>query len=354
MDKNKRFELLARGIVLGLIIGLVALIVIFRLRNSQGVIELHGVMSENGGWTPGNLTAKVGEPLRLRLIADDVMHGFAIGQKSWPAIDLKPGQPVETEIVFDEPGKYTYYCTRWCGPNHWRMRGVIEVAGVNDMTPSSPGQLLYVSLGLNLDDPHPAKNLPMRQPEAAKGLTLLEGLPSQYLSLEYYQTHSPDQAWEELRADSRLVSLQDDQIWDLVAAIWSKQATPDKLQEGRRLFAANCAACHGETGAGNGVMATQLAAEGGSAATETAHSATPVMDHQETPQSSPAISGHTTTQPTDFTNPTNMLGASPALLQGKIVRGGMGTGMPYWGPIFTEEQIWSLVAFLWSFQFDFM
>jgi len=26
-----------------------------------------------------------------------------------------------------------------------------------------------------------------------------------------------------------------------------------------------------------------------------------------------------------------MLGASPALLHGKIVRGGMGTGMPYWG-----------------------
>lgn len=26
------------------------------------------------------------------------------------------------------------------------------------------------------------------------------------------------------------------------------------------------------------------------------------------------------------------------MLQGKILRGGMGTGMPYWGPIFTEEQ----------------
>ena len=86
-------------------------------------------MSESGGWTPGDLTAKAGEPLRLRLIADDVMHGFAVGQQSWPAIDLKPGQPVETEIVFDQPGKYTFYCTRWCGPNHWRMRGVIEVTG---------------------------------------------------------------------------------------------------------------------------------------------------------------------------------------------------------------------------------
>jgi hypothetical protein len=29
--------------------------------------------------------------------------------------------------------------------------------------------------------------------------------------------------------------------------------------------------------------------------------------------------------PVDFTNSTRMLGASPALLQGKILRGGMGT-----------------------------
>ena len=30
--------------------------------------------------------------------------------------------------------------------------------------------------------------------------------------------------------------------------------------------------------------------------------------------------------PVDFTDPQRMLGASPALLQGKILRGGMGTG----------------------------
>jgi mono/diheme cytochrome c family protein len=59
-----------------------------------------------------------------------------------------------------------------------------------------------------------------------------------------------------------------------------------------------------------------------------------------------------TQQPVDFTDPAQMLSASPAHLQGKIIRGGMGTGMPYWGPIFTEEQTWDLVAFLWSFQFD--
>jgi mono/diheme cytochrome c family protein len=57
--------------------------------------------------------------------------------------------------------------------------------------------------------------------------------------------------------------------------------------------------------------------------------------------------------PVDFTDAQRMLGASPALLQGKILRGGMGTGMPMWGSIFTEEQISDLVAYLYSFQFEY-
>jgi len=57
--------------------------------------------------------------------------------------------------------------------------------------------------------------------------------------------------------------------------------------------------------------------------------------------------------PANFTDPTRMLGASPALLQGKILRGGMGTGMPMWGAIFTEEQTWDLIAYIYSFQFEY-
>ena len=33
----------------------------------------------------------------------------------------------------------------------------------------------------------------------------------------------------------------------------------------------------------------------------------------------------------------------------KIRRGGMGTGMPYWGSIFTEEELAALVDYLWTF-----
>jgi mono/diheme cytochrome c family protein len=30
----------------------------------------------------------------------------------------------------------------------------------------------------------------------------------------------------------------------------------------------------------------------------------------------------------------------------------MGTGMPAWGPIFTDDQTWALVDYVYSFVFD--
>jgi mono/diheme cytochrome c family protein len=57
--------------------------------------------------------------------------------------------------------------------------------------------------------------------------------------------------------------------------------------------------------------------------------------------------------PADLADPARMLAASPALLQGKILRGGMGTGMPSWGPIFTDGQTWDLVSYLYTLQFEY-
>jgi cytochrome c oxidase subunit 2 len=96
-------------------------------KGSDSPTTIHGRVSEDGGWVPGTIRAAAGVPLRLRLTSDDVVHGFAIGKSDSPAIDLPPGKVVDTTLTLSEPGTYTFYCTRWCGPNHWRMRGVIEV-----------------------------------------------------------------------------------------------------------------------------------------------------------------------------------------------------------------------------------
>ncbi len=320
-------EWFARLVVILLGIGL-PLLAIFA-RSDAGVIEVHGKVAENGGWTPESFNAVVGQPIHLRLTSDDVVHSFAIGQSDTAPIDVMPGQMADATLVFDKPGKYTFYCTRWCGVNHWRMRGTIEVSGSSTevVTPTTP---LYVALKLSIDDPHPAEVVPVSRPSAAQA-----GAPGVKVDLpaEVYRTQSPVEVWKQLRAASFSNGLSDMQVWNLVAWVWRSNTTPESIASGKRLYSQNCAACHGETGQGNGVMAASL------------KKAVPSGNMSGMP-------GHDTAAPVNFTDARNMLGASSAILQGKIIRGGMGTGMPYWGPIFTDAQVWSLVDYLWTFQFE--
>ncbi len=316
----KRSELLSRILVITGILFVLAVPFAAREIRAQGVIEIHGLMAESGGWTPSTIRAQAGVPLHLRLTSDDVMHSFAIGQSDTPAVDVLPGLMTEVTLTFDRPGTYTYTCTRWCGPNHWRMRGTIEVTGEELVSSQTTTPPLYLTLNLDIDAPHPASVTPVGIPDAQRGATFSALLPARTLSPDYYRSHSPAQAFQDLRADPALSSLSDPDIWNLVATIWQSNTTPEGLAEGQRLFAQNCAACHGEAGGGNGVFSADIHALAGK-------------------------------YPASFSDPATMLGAGPALLQGKILRGGMGTGMPSWGPIFTDQQTWDIISYLYTFQF---
>ena len=184
-----------------------------------------------------------------------------------------------------------------------------------------------MTLNLDLDAPHPSEVVPGEKPSVTRGAAL--GVK---VDRVFDGTQSPAQRWQQLRSSSITQGLSDDQVWDLVAWQWRSYTTPDRLEEGRQLYAQNCAACHGETGKGDGVMASSL-------------EKMPSMPGMK-------MTGHETVTPIDFTDAQNMLGASDAILAGKIIRGGMGTGMPYWGPIFTEEQIQAVVDYLWTFQYS--
>lgn len=325
-------ERIARWFAILIISGLLLGIMLVRSLNSGQAVEVHARMPEAGGWAPADLQAVVGQPFNLRLTSDDVLHSFAIGQSDQPPVDVKPGQMTELTLNFDQPGKFTYYCTRWCGPDHWRMRGTIEVQPDPNIpaAPSTPpdSQPLFVALGLDIDSPRHTERVPERRPDANTGALFSAFVPPSYLEANYYRTHSPADVWQALRSEPATEALNDQQVWDLAAWVWRASTTQQKLAEGQRLYARDCAACHGQSGAGDGVMAPAVAAEF-------------------------ANSGHEQSGPFDFTAPHTNLATSPAIQHGKIVRGGMGTGMPYWGPIFTDEQIWSLVDYLWTFQFDY-
>lgn len=294
-------------------------------------VDLEGRVAESGGWMPEMIQAEVGQPVHLRLTSVDVMHGFAIGQMPGPALDMEPGKVVETTLVFDQPGKYMYYCTRWCGPNHWRMRGTIEITGAASQPQPTAEKPLFITLGIDIDAPHPAPVLPARMPSAEAGAQWVSRLPAAALKAETYRTTSPAGLFQLLRADARLRDLADADLWDAVAYLYALKAGPERLALGKALYTQNCAACHGVTGRGDGVMMDQAAR----------------LDNMDTGDET---NPHAMEKP-DFTDPVRMLGASPALLEGKIIRGGMGTGMPYWGPIFTQNEIDALVAYLYTLTF---
>lgn len=330
----KHPERLARLLVTGLIFGVVVMPLAIRFW-PQNRIDMHAQIAENGGWSPAAIQAQVGVPLHLHLTSDDVTHGFAIGQMDMQAVDVSPGKPIDLTVTFDKPGTYTFYCTRWCGINHWRMRGTIEVSGLAPSTPEPVSVPLYVKLGLDIDALHPAAVTPAAKPSALRGRLTALLLPEKYWTVEYYRSHSLAQAFTDLRADPALRSLSDYQRWDLVALIWQSNRTPAELAQGRQLYAQNCAACHGENLTDQGIFAERLAAVG-----------------QKSSNSMGGTQSMQVKKPANFTDPVSMFGASPALLEGKIMRGGMGTGMPMWGSIFTDKEIKSIISYLYSGLFD--
>lgn len=324
-------EKLARFFVILLALGAGALPFLWPVLSGGGssaeTFVLHARMPQNGGWSLVTLTARVGEPLHLRLTSDDVMHSFSVAGMDIQPVTITPGEWQDVTLLFDRPGKYTYYCDRWCGPEHWRMRGTIEVSGGPAQgVPTRVAEPLYLALGIDVDAPHPAKSVPSGKPLAENGAKLAAVLPDYAKDERTYRSSSPAGLWARLRAEPSLARYSDSALWDAVAWLWQRQTSAEQLAAGQDLFARECAACHGETGRGDGVMVRDLPE----------YSAHAVM------------SGHGKTRPPDLTDPHNTLGASPALLEGKLLRGGMGTGMPMWGNIFSQQQLDALVSYLYT------
>ncbi len=328
-------EYLARFLVLVFALGAGAAALVFRFWNSYGVVEVHAAMPDQGGWLTSDLQTRIGEPLHLRLVSDDVVHSFALGKSDFEPVEVLPGKPTEVTITFDESGTYTFYCTRWCGADHWRMRGTITVTGDEPTQPIAPDPPLYLQLGIDLDAPHEIHDFDLnRLPSAEMGAALEVTLPPEFLTPKYYRTHTPNQTWEDLNSAPVAANLNEAQVWDLVAWIWEKNTNPTVLAEGEALYQRDCAACHGVEGAGDGIFGAKGTSGNGSF-------------HE------PAPDDHFLETPTNFQELNHMLAASSALLQGKIIRGGMGTGMPSWGLIYAEAQTWALIDYLWTFVFDY-
>lgn len=327
-------NLLASLILLLMLVALPALIL--SARHAQGsregirVVEIQATAPEVGGFVPDRLSLVAGEKVILRFTAPDVVHGLIIPELGVAIEEIYPGKPVEVTVQPEKPGRYEFACSRWCGLDHRRMRGVIEVTapGGAAVIPAVE-KPLFEQLGIDIDAMrHAPSALPTSPPSVSRGGEIAQplNLPAWLASTDARREQSPADAFEELRAVPENVELTDDALWDLVAWAWLKDADPKALAQAQELYARDCAACHGETGRGNGVAGKDL----------------PGMAKMD-----PAMPAG----PADFADAGQMLSAPDALLHGKLLRGGMGTGMPEFGSLYTDDDLWAMVSYLRTFLF---
>lgn len=294
---------------------------------STRVIDIDAYVPEDGGFAPGAITVTMGEPVTLRFAAMDVTHGIAIG----PGLDVDlghvdPGQVKEITLTFDHPGTYTYYCNAWCSPDHWRMRGTIQVIDPNNPAFVPPPQSdpvieALIAEGVDIDAQHEAEHgheddpaLEMTRPlSVERGADLLARVivPDEVTDPLWRRSHTPAQALEILTvANPQLTQAE---LIDVIAFLWTQDSTPETLTSAESLYNKNCAACHGQYGGGDGPAADTTAEK-----------------------------------PVVFADPAYMFEMRSDVLYAKIRRGGMGTDMPNFGTLFTQEETWALVEYLWT------
>jgi plastocyanin len=294
---------------------------------STHVIDIDLRVPEDGGFAPGAITINAGEPVTLRFSALDVTHGVAIGPGLGVDVgQVDPGQVKDITLTFDQPGTYTYYCNTWCSANHWRMRGTIQVIdpAKPDFVPpaqSDPVIAALIAEGVDIDAQHeaghghdddPALDI-LRPLSAPHGAALLDRVtvPATASDPLWRRAHTPARALE-LLTDANPGLSQPDLI-DVVTYLWTMNASPDTLAAAEALYNKNCAACHGQYGGGDGPAADTTAEK-----------------------------------PAAFADPAYMFEMRGDVLYAKIRRGGMGTDMPNFGTLFTPDETWALVEYLWT------
>jgi cytochrome c oxidase subunit 2 len=99
-------------------------------RNPLGLVEEDPAASDDIV-TRGVLRLPVGRSVSVRLRTHDVLHSFAV-----PAFrvkqDLVPGIVTHTQFTPTKAGEFEIACAELCGLGHYKMRGTIQVAAVEE------------------------------------------------------------------------------------------------------------------------------------------------------------------------------------------------------------------------------
>ena len=102
------------------------------------------------------------------------------------------------------------------------------------------------------------------------------------------------------------------EIWNVLYYEWTFATSPEEVAQGQGLFAKNCVGCHGQAGDGSGLAGAA-----------------------------------------NFTDAEFMANKDAVEFFGAITGGVEGSAMPAWGETFSEDEIWALVNYVWTFAYEY-
>jgi cytochrome c oxidase subunit 2 len=148
----------------------------------------------NGKREINELHVPVGQPVKLRMISDDVIHSFYIPVFR-RKMDVLPGRRTEMSFTASRPGEYHLFCAEYCGTDHSRMRGKVVVMEprafadwISNVTDEEP-----VVAGARLFAQHRCDNCHRRGP--ASRCPPLAGLYGTTVTLDNGRTVSADETY---------------------------------------------------------------------------------------------------------------------------------------------------------------
>jgi len=92
---------------------------------APGKYEVY-MLAQTWQFLPREITIPAGSTVTFYVTTKDVQHGFKI-QDTNINMQIVPGQVSKLTHTFEEPGRYNYICTEYCGAAHAVMYGTVIV-----------------------------------------------------------------------------------------------------------------------------------------------------------------------------------------------------------------------------------
>lgn len=83
-------------------------------------------------FSPERIEVRLGEPVRLNVVSNDVAHGFRVRALGVNARIPGDGTAVAVELTPKEAGTFEITCSEYCGSGHRRMKALLVVTSAAD------------------------------------------------------------------------------------------------------------------------------------------------------------------------------------------------------------------------------